>query len=146
MRWTNRVIDAFGRVKSYFQRGTGTLGLGIAMVNTLTLWYIAGSELHTFRALFKNNFVYFAVVFLPTYTIAMITFGYWDMKRGFYKAEQVVTMKWNPANQLQMYCLARMPDVWTDLETLEEILPYMTHPKWTAKISYRIDQLRREAA
>jgi len=133
-----RLTDLAGRAKQYYIRGHTTAGLAITLVNTLGIWFglVPGVS-----KIFNNNFIAFAAVFIPAYGLIMVGFGYWDMKRGFYRSEQVTILRHNPSSQLIYYLLAHTDGVWNDPKILRYLKGYMTEPKYVEEISRRIDEL-----
>ena len=133
-----RPTDLMRRAKQYYIRGHTTAGLVITLINTLGIWF--GLVPGVSKA-FNNSFIAFAAVFVPVYGLMMIGFGYWDMKRGFYRSEQITILRHNPLNQLTYYLLAHTDGVWNDPKILKYLRGFMTNPKYVEEISRRIEEL-----
>lgn len=96
-RTLRKNIDLFGRVRQFFLRGhSNWFALAFSMLNfTLIFYNLLFKELYFIPDALKHYsifFIIFGVFYFPSATIL----GYLDFKKGTYKAEQEITLKYSP--------------------------------------------------
>ncbi len=111
------------RAKQYVTRGHAAIGLGVSVVNTCVLWF----GLIPFVNSTFGKLRWFLLAFIPAYLSFTLLLGYWDMKKGTYKHEQVVAAEWSPVYQDVFYCFERIGERLGD----EEIRSVAS--RWTAR-------------
>lgn len=92
-----KMIDYFGQLKQFFLRGhTNWFSLAFSLLNfTLIFYNLLFKELYFIPDIFKHYSVFFVIFGLCYFPMATL-FGYLDLKKGTYKAEQSVTLKYSP--------------------------------------------------
>ena len=91
------IIDKFGRLKLYFLRGHSQWFVYIFSLTSFSLLF--------YNFLFKNlgfipeylkQFSIFFLLFIVLYIPLAIIIGYFDYKKGTFKAEQGIILEWSP--------------------------------------------------
>lgn len=134
-----RPLDLLGRAKQYFTRGHQTIGLTLTLMNTLGIWF---GLIPGIRGFFGDDFLLFALIFIPIYGVTMVLFGYWDMKKGLYKSESITQLRRNPHYQLNLYLFSQI--LWDNAKILRRIVRYMEDPDMIKEMQERIQQLEKQ--
>lgn len=114
-----------GRAKLYVLRGSASVGLLVALVNTTAIWF---GLIPFIEGIFPNFFTFLAC-FGPIYVFVMLAYGWWEYHRGFYYYEMELAGQSTPATHDMMRCF-RILSRGTDKE--DEV--YRLTERWLSRL------------